>query len=275
MKINNMKKTSKLFGVVLMVTLFLSSCSPTEKKVKADNTNISGFINKYLKVVNGEYQFTNNGDDAFITVQFELKEKPEMKICRKKHPESVRLNPIDDSGNIFDTGSYGFSPSRTEMSKIKDLLNNGEKNGKIRVSFKWDYYGVSKKEGKPIFKKATSFEIIDNTFNYCSKTSNDDLHWDDGFVRSNETVKSKGSLSKKGSVKWDKTLDSYDEYVNQYVKLIKKINQGDTSIMTEYAEMMEKANDFSNKLNNAGNDLSTSQMTRFMKIQTKLASAIE
>ena len=43
--------------------------------------------------------------------------------------------------------------------------------------------------------------------------------------------------------------------------------------MTEYAKMMEKATDLAEKMENSDDDLSASQMTRFVKLQTKLANA--
>jgi hypothetical protein len=72
---------------------------------------------------------------------------------------------------------------------------------------------------------------------------------------------------------WDAVLESYDTYIDQYIILMKKAANGDASAMTEYASMMGKATDLSNKMSKAGNDLSASQMAKFMKLQTKLASA--
>jgi len=43
--------------------------------------------------------------------------------------------------------------------------------------------------------------------------------------------------------------------------------------MTEYVSMMEKASDLADKMSNAGNDLSATQMAKFVKLQTKLANA--
>ena len=72
---------------------------------------------------------------------------------------------------------------------------------------------------------------------------------------------------------WDAVLESYDSYIDQYIKLMKKAANGDVSAITEYSAMMGKATDLSNKMSKAGNDLSASQMAKFMKLQTKLASA--
>lgn len=266
-----------------LLALLLTACgsTPTEKKVTAENASISGNSKNYIKVVDGNYNFTNDGDDAFITVQFELKQKPESEICRSKYPESIKLNPIGENGTIFDTGSYGFTLSRSEMGKLKDLINTGAVNDKVRVSFKWDYFGVSDEKGKPIFEKSSTFEIIDNTFDICDNLSNKKVHWEDRDVeikKTNDNVSSKSTESKKSNSdnkEWDKALDSYEDYIDQYAKLLKKVKNGDASAMTEYPEMMEKATDFSKKLENAGNDLSTKQMTRFMKLQTKFAEAMQ
>lgn len=275
-----MQKTKQTISVILL-TLLLTACSgPTERMVKAKDADISGLSNKYLKIVDGDYQFTNNGDDAFITVQFELTKKPENELCRKKHPQNIRLNAIGENGNIFDTGTYGFVASRSEMGKLKDFLNNGVLNDKVRISFNWNYYGVSEEEGKPIFEKATSFEIIDNTFGVCDEYSDSDVHWDDRSVDSNNSSKTSSAVTSNksndvGSAEWDKALDSYEEYIDQYAKLMKKVQDGDASAMSEYPKLVEKTMKFSEKMDNAGDDLSTAQMTRFLELQNKFTTAMQ
>lgn len=46
---------------------------------------------------------------------------------------------------------------------------------------------------------------------------------------------------KKSGNNWDSVLDDYEEYFDQYVKLLKKAKNGDVSALTEYAKMLEKA----------------------------------
>jgi len=55
---------------------------------------------------------------------------------------------------------------------------------------------------------------------------------------------------------------------------MKKAKNGDASAMSDYGSIMEKATDLSNKMSNAGNELSTTQMNKFMKLQTKLANPV-
>jgi uncharacterized membrane protein (DUF106 family) len=55
--------------------------------------------------------------------------------------------------------------------------------------------------------------------------------------------------------------------------LLKKANAGDMSAMTEYVEMLEKAQEFQESLENADDDLTPAQLQKFNKIQMKLVNA--
>lgn len=77
----------------------------------------------------------------------------------------------------------------------------------------------------------------------------------------------------KGNNDIDAYLKSYEEYVDQYIKLMKKAKDGDMSAMTEYVGYMEKATDLSDKMEKAENEMSSAQMAKFLKIQVKLTQA--
>lgn len=72
---------------------------------------------------------------------------------------------------------------------------------------------------------------------------------------------------------WDEILDEYESYVNNYISYVKKAANGDISALADMAEMLESAESFGDKLDNASSDLSSSQMSRYIKITSKLASA--
>ncbi len=124
---------------------------------------------------------------------------------------------------------------------------------------------------KAIFNQAVSFEVIDNTFGY--DWSNDDMHWDDisdtESTVSNTTSHTSTNTSS-GSDKWDKVLDEYEKYIDQYIALCKKAQNGD---MSDYTEMLEKAESYSEKLSQAEGSMSASQMSRYVKLTSKLSSA--
>ena len=74
---------------------------------------------------------------------------------------------------------------------------------------------------------------------------------------------------------WDALLDSYEEYVNKYIEFMKKAQAGDMSALSEYPAMMQKAQDYANKLENAKGEISAAQLARFQKIQAKMLEAVQ
>lgn len=83
------------------------------------------------------------------------------------------------------------------------------------------------------------------------------------------------SSSSTGSADWDSMLDSYEQYVNKYIALSKKVSNGDMTAMEEYAGLMQKAQELSDKMNGAQGDMSASQWARYMKITTKMTTAAQ
>ncbi len=255
----------KLFVFAMVIVLFCSCGIPKERVVTVSNVDISGQLNDYVKVVDATYKFTNDGKNAFITVKFELTTAPDGKLCRKKHPEEIRINAISEAGDVLDTDIYGFETSRTETAKLRDLLNSGKLGDTKSISFTWDYFGSesNKQIASRIFNEATSFEVIDGTFDRCSRLSESTTHWDD--------LEAVGSSPDTGD-DWDQVLNEYEKYVDEYLKFYKKASDGDLSAVTEYMTMLERAESFSKKLSNAEGSMSASQMSRYLKITEKLYS---
>jgi len=73
---------------------------------------------------------------------------------------------------------------------------------------------------------------------------------------------------------WNKVLDSYEKYVNQYIAVLKKVNAGDVSAYSDMTSLMQKYEELANQLENAGNNLTPAQAARYSKITNKLASAV-
>jgi hypothetical protein len=271
-----------LYFMVAGCLFYSCSSTPKEREVTVSDVEITGTLKDFVKVIDGTYQFSNNGKEAFITVKFELVGKPNQDLCRKKHPEDIRLNPICKNGTVVETGVFGFTASRTEMTKLKELLNKGKEGDTKSISFKWNYFGQDKNQGKLIFKEGSTFEIIDNTFDYCSNISNSDLHWDDGY-NSNVSAESEyvemddepgEEVASESGNNYDALLDSYEKYVDQYIKYLKKINDGDMSVMTEYAKLLEKTTDLANKMEKAKGQLTSKQMKRYLDITNKFTKGI-
>ena len=83
------------------------------------------------------------------------------------------------------------------------------------------------------------------------------------------------SCSSTGSADWDSMLDSYEQYVNKYIALLKKASNGDMTVMAEYAGLMQKAQELCDKMDGAQGDMSASKWARYVKITTKMTTAAQ
>lgn len=72
---------------------------------------------------------------------------------------------------------------------------------------------------------------------------------------------------------WDEFLKSYDEFADKYIALLKKVQKGDVSAMADYADYMDKAQNFASKMGSTSGDLTASQLAKFNRIQQKIAKA--
>ena len=74
---------------------------------------------------------------------------------------------------------------------------------------------------------------------------------------------------------WDKLLNEYEKYVDQYIKTYKKAMSGDMTAMSEYVELAEKAQKLANKLEKAEDEMTNAQLKRYAKITEKMTKALQ
>lgn len=130
-----------------------------------------------------------------------------------------------------------------------------------------------------IFKEGAYIVIKPNDPNakyeeYKGKSSNAEVveSSDDTITEDEDIAVSSSSSS---SQDWDAMLDSYEEYVDNYISLLKKAANGDKSAMAEYPALMKKAQEFGNEMRNAQGSMSASQLARYTKISTKMLKAAQ
>lgn len=120
-------------------------------------------------------------------------------------------------------------------------------------------------------------KAVDNAVNQLNSAAQSTNSTSSSTETSTETTTSDASASTSTSSSstedWDAILNDYEEYVNQYIKLMKAAQKGDASAMSEYPAMLEKANSLNSKLTSGQGTMSSAQASRLLKIQNKLASA--
>lgn len=265
-------KNVKYLGLALMTVCLLSSCGGGGKSgnaksepivVKPAQVQLKGDLSSYFEVVEKGYNI--NADEnsysrnAMITVELKriggnmpfkpAEGNPFGTNGGEKYHYGFGIELLDENGSpvqIKPANSGGMSGpySNDDLTTIIKLAA-GE-TGYIRWSFSQDEVA-----------KAKSFRITSA------------LEKSSGSVNAQASEETSATDTKK----WDDILVSYEKYIDQYIKLYKKAQGGDVSAITEYASMMEKANDLTEKLQGAGDELTAAQAKKFAKLQTKLANA--
>lgn len=246
--------------------LATTSCSdkPTELKISPITTALKGDLSDYYEVVDKEYKVESGFAHTII-----------VEIKRNNTPFAFDVNDVDPYGTYgtssdkkvsvgfgietFDEQGnpvYIYNPTEGNMyddTKALIKLPNGE-SGFISMSL---FFEGDQAEKAKTFKISSIYNINEDSDDSDDATSNS----------------STSEVSTTSDNNWDSVIDDYEEFIDNYIVLLKKAKAGDASAMTEYASMLANAQNLQGKLSNAQSSLSTAQAARFSKIMTKMASA--
>lgn len=267
----------RLMAIFSLCTIFLISCNGEKKNekseisVKPKSTTIKGDLGDYFEVVDKDYKIpvSETSFDQIITVEVRRKDKDFDFSTDKINPFGTNggeeyhvgfgIELLGDNGPIqvsnATEGGMGGPYSSEDVSSLFKL-KKGE-TGYIR-------WTVDKTEGLKSFQLTSALQKEDN-----KSSISDDSSEDSQDLVSNTT--------NSGSGNYDKMLDDYEQYVDQYVKFYQKAKGGDNSAMTEYPAMMEKAMNLQKSMERAqnDNDLSSTQVARMMRIQAKMVEGMQ
>lgn len=242
-----MKRLIKFSVLVVLITTICISCGSkiTEVTVKNKSTDINGYLNGYLEVVDGSYKISMVENNLILNVKLKVvKQLEDSELCE------ISAELLDESDMpLSGLGTFlaSYMNFSDDIDKINDALKEG--TGEITVKLIYSVGEDNSKESEALkiaSEKAKSFSI-------------------------NSKIKDDVTISENnGDKNWEKILTDYESYTNQCIKLLKKANSGDVSAMTEYLEVLQKAQDIQESFLEAEDDITTAQMERFIKIQKKL-----
>ena len=90
-----------------------------------------------------------------------------------------------------------------------------------------------------------------------------------------DTQESVDAQEVEGSEDWDTLLQSYEQFVDKCIVLVKKAAKGDMSALLDYPALLQKTQELGEKLENAKGEMPASQLERFTKIHMKMLKATE
>lgn len=198
----------------------------------------------------------------------------------QQHIQGKGFNPkiLENEQGFKLIAVESFNKWSSTVSTLENIRNNVERNAWIYDSNgrSAEITGSIPSSPPPQLTKSSSSTSSSSESSSSNSSSGEATTSTSSSGESSSSLQntdSNSSTNSKGSEKWDKILDSYEAYIDQYIKLQEKAQNGDMDAMSEYAEMMKKARDLDKKLENADDELSTNQMKRFSELQTKLANA--
>lgn len=289
-----MKKTTFIIG--LAIVLLAMSCGNKDPKTKTESEEktgypekitldvskgITGGLSEYFTVENAIIKIsTDDWGDEEMLISIELQKNEEDLPFDESNVGHKGLSDwttyafaIEFAVDLFDEDGlpiltdfdYGFN----EDSELALLTLNPDETGWIQYELHYELEVEEVLKIKSIKVKSTLTDVAQ------SESNDDDYNNDIKSDASNSTSNTKTTpTSSTESSNWDETLDAYEDYIDSYIELYEKAQNGDTDALAKYPEMIEKANKLNIELSSANDDMTAQQMARFMKLQNKLAAAV-
>lgn len=193
----------------------------------------------------------------------------EVEVLDKDHVKIATLPDFDiESISDYDNGEFNYV---LYAGTVRAQMERKRKVAKFTPEDQEKWNKILKEGVYIVIKPRNSDEKF---VEYKGKSSNTEvIESSSGTIteEEDESISSSSTSSKD----WDSMLDSYEEYVDKYIVLVKKAAKGDMTAMAEYARLMQKAQELSDKINGAQGDMSASQWARYLKITTKMTKAAQ
>lgn len=284
---------NNIFGFIVMcfVTLlsFTSCNNAKDGKVELDVTNaeVEGDNKDIVSIEDGNYTLVGTvkgdmGQELYIKVKVRLKNPV------KKSAEEISFVTGNVNLEIIDENDMSMIKlPLKENEEFKKFITQGKEDD--TKEFKFSYVMNNKDQYAQIMKGAKSVKLVDlSLYNY----ENTDMVADEGSAGYGEEIDNSSDIDNSNdnneasdddssfdetseNNNLDELLDKYEEYYDSYISLMKKAKNGDMSAVVEYGKYLKKAQELSNKLEQAKGDLTTSQLARFQKIQMKLMKTMK
>lgn len=271
------------FAWVAVVMAVLTSCSGSNSKTISPTSTefTSGELAKYVEIVDEPAELTYLEKDGAIPAQYIRLTVTLKKI--KDGFENTDAHDIEITGllavamvNLVDKDGMevqNVSVQSENMLNLKKLLT-GKKGDTAEIIFEAEFHTDEARKWFDEVERFTPYLTGDITvnsslsYNNMSDSTSDMEDNDD----EEENEDSEAFSSDSDSKDWDGLLDSYEEYVDEYVSFLKKASNGDMDALSEYPSLLEKAQSLSDELSGAQGSMSSSQWSRYMRITNKMAN---
>ena len=260
------------YFVMAVITLVMASCGGSEDSVKFESDTIMYNGEPTLEIVDatltmestecrsGAVTFTE--DRPVLRVTFKVVKKVEEKVIRGY----LGFQAYDADGSRLKNLKFSAGDIEQE-EKLGELLNK-EVGTTETIKF-----GPNKRGERYMNFEVEKLDMFKVKYELSLYTQQNEDDYNNKYLSTSSSDDKEVDSSKSDDENWDATLDSYEKYVNDYISLMKKAKNGDMDALSEYPSILENAQKLSEKLQNAKGSMSSSQLSRYVKITNKMTQA--
>lgn len=225
------------------MTLMVVSCGDKEvDQVKAEKgaDGVTGALEGYVEPMSNSIAVSG----TYIIQTSALFDISRIDSIPEDGVPSLQIDLLNEDGSIHS--------SLDIMADQKDKLKSALKAGDQTITLKFNGYD----------KLSTSIKSY-------SVSSNIEIQ-----KKKKKSYKSK-SPDEYSSEDIDALLDDYDDYMDDYLRLYKKIKSGDQTAVTDYNRLLEKVTELSEKLESTDTDkMSNEQIKRLNSISMRMGESL-
>lgn len=287
-----MKKIKLLCGILLIG--LLSSCGggnkTSSKEIEPTTTEFrSGELAKYIEVVDEASELSYAEVDGAVGTQY-IRLKVTLKMLKDGFkdvdPRDLAFTSLLSVACVDLVDANGsrvqdLSIKDDDILKLKKLLTK-EAGATEVIVFEGEFH--NSEDAPKWFEETVKFTPtltadveVRNSEASTSTDTEEETSTDDNSIETpastTTSVSTSSSSSSSSDENFDEFLAAYEKYINSYIALMKKANDGDVTAVAEAASMMAEAQEYSDKLQKLSGDLTPAQLAKFQKLQQKLLNA--
>lgn len=262
-------KTLKLLALA-MLTFCIASCG-NKNSVTLKIEPQLGELGQYISITEEEIvvKLDDQGKYVVASIPIQVNEN-----FAAKYGVDLEVIVLDKNGvEISDLPNIEIESNKNEYGDdFAYIYFKGLLRGQMK--------GLKPKDWQKIKEQGASI-IVKNEDSNSYKNEETSSGNDSQLMDENESLSSdigdegeSDSNVSSGSNDWDAVLTSYEQYVDKYVSYAKKAMNGDMEALSEYPSLMQKAQELSTKLAGAKDEMSASQISRYMSITAKLTKML-
>lgn len=276
-------KAINLIAILVLAMALMASCGGKKdgNKLELDVTNakVEGDSADVISIVDGKYTIVGTekgqmGQELYIKVKLRL-ERPVKAAYNQVFFSGIPGIMILDKNDVPMLANQLVAQDRNALERF---ITEGKAGDEKEIGFAFTM--MNEEQFKKVLEEAATIKFVNMSYsiNDMISPAEDSQQAVSEDVAESDEAEPAESVDEGGSESSediDELLADYEQYYDSYIKMMKKAQKGDMTALADYADMLQKAQEIGNRLENVKGDLSAKQLATFNRIQNKLLKAAQ